>query len=67
MTLIKNLTGTPIRWNDGRAVHAVEGAYSPEGVLSVWTLCNRDVPENAVVDEPLTVTCAECLEALSQM
>jgi hypothetical protein len=67
MTLIKTFAGTPIRWNDGRFVHAVEGAYASEGILLLWTLCDRDVPEDAAVDDPLTVTCPDCLELLSQI
>jgi hypothetical protein len=67
MTLIKNIAGAPMRWNDGQSTHAVEGAYAPEGILSLWTLCNRDVPEDSLIDEPITVTCPECLAALSQL
>jgi hypothetical protein len=56
-----------IIWTDDAGVsHKCEGSYIHEGVRLLWTLCGRDVPENAAYlrQEGETVSCVECTKLL---
>jgi len=58
------------RYDDGTQVHACEGGYAAvEGrsPYMVWTLCEKDVPENESYEILCQeVTCADCLFAMER-
>jgi hypothetical protein len=59
-----------IRWDDGKAIHACEGArivVSDPGTFVVWTRCEQDVPANAGFRENgEAVTCQKCASVESR-
>jgi hypothetical protein len=62
MLIMKELGSVPLRWDDGRVIHAVEGARSDYTVL-LWTRCRRNLAAGAVMHCDLPITCPDCLQA----
>lgn len=64
----RTINGLPFFWKDKEHfVHACEGANVHPGIRLIWTLCDRDVPENSafIPESGDMVTCATCLVRLS--
>ena len=54
-----------LKYDDGKAVHACEGARGADfdrGTFIVWTVCQKDVPANKSFVGVDDITCPVCIE-----
>ena len=64
MSDIQDIDGKPIKWDDGKVIHSVEGAdlnFYQNSIRLLWTKCDRDVPANKAFTSDDKVDCPTCL------
>lgn len=63
--MINTINGSPIKWDDGKVIHRVEGDtinFPQNPIRLLWTKCDKDVPANKAFTGEGDVNCPKCME-----